>query len=200
MGLLLVKSTGASRPPVAGAMVYKGAHSSLTTAPSSPDVGFVYVLTTTGILTWVGQTFNPSAVVEVNDSVIYRGSNVWDVMQGNSIPASTTNPGLIQIATTSTVNTGVDGSQAVVPSTLTAFVNTKAFARTYFNGSVTLVANTPLNILHSLGLQDKDSYTISVKNSQSREIAIRVVSVDANNVQLTSSVALTSVKVTIIGF
>ena len=123
-----------------------------------------------------------------------------DQARHNSIPASTTNPGLIQIATTSTVNTGVDGSQAVVPSTLTAFVNTKAFARTYFNGSVTLVANTPLNILHSLGLQDKDSYTISVKNSQSREIAIRVVSVDANNVQLTSSVALTSVKVTIIGF
>lgn len=69
---------------VQGAMVYKGAHTSLTTAPANPDIGFTYVFTgTAGTLTWVGQTFSPYADIDHGDVLIYRGADNWDIIEGN---------------------------------------------------------------------------------------------------------------------
>jgi hypothetical protein len=185
---------------VVGAMIYRGAYSNLTTTPAAPATGDVYVITAAGTLTWAGQTFNPSAVVQANDQVVYRGSNVWDVLQGNSIEATTTALGTVIIATQAEVNTGTDATHVVTSSTLTSFVNTKGFAKTYFNNSVTTAANTPLTITHNLGLQNKDSYVISVKNSAGSEVSVDVDSVDVNSLTITTGVVLTTGKVTIVGF
>lgn len=185
---------------VVGAMVYRGAYSSLTTTPTTPAIGDVYVLTTAGTLTWATQTFNPSAVVQVNDQVVYRGSNIWDVLQGNAIETTNSSLGVSQVATQSEVNAGADTTHSVVSSTLTSFVNTKGFAKTYFSGNVTTVANTPLTITHNLALQNKDAFTISVKNSSGSEVSVDVDSVDVNSLTVTTGVALSTGKVCVIGF
>ena len=186
--------------PVAGAMVYQGAYASLITTPASPQIGYVYVLTAAGTLTWTTQTFNPSAVVQVNDQVVYRGTNVWDVLQGNAIETTNTSLGVSQVATQAEVNAGTDTTHAVVSSTLASYVTTKAFAKAYFNASLTTVANTPLTITHNLGLQNKDAFVASFKNSVGSEISFDVDSVDVNSITITAGVALTGVKATVVGF
>lgn len=186
--------------PIAGAMVYQGAYASLTVTPASPLVGYVYVLTTAGTLTWTTQTFNPSAIVQVNDQVVYRGSNIWDVLQGNSIETTNTSLGVSQVATQAEVNAGADSTHAVVSSTLTSFVATKAFAKVYFNSAITTIANTALTITHNLGLQNLNSYTTSVKTSTGGEVSVEVDSVTVNSFTITTAVALTSANITVVGF
>lgn len=186
--------------PLAGAMVYQGAYASLTVTPSSPLVGYVYVLTTAGTLTWTTQTFNPSAVVQVNDQVVYRGSNIWDVLQGNAIETTTTSLGVSQVATQAEVNAGTDTTHSIVSSSLTSFVATKAFAKTYFLASATTVANTAYTVTHNLGLQNKDSFVISVKNSVGSEISVDVDSVGTNSCTITTAVAVTACTVCVVGF
>lgn len=185
---------------VAGAMIYRGAYASLTTTPASPTIGDVYVLTTAGTLTWATQTFNPSAVVQVNDQVVYRGTNVWDVLQGNAIETTNTSLGVSQVATQSEVNAGTDTTHAVVSSTLTSFVNTKAFAKTFFLSTATTVANTAFTVTHNLGLQNKDSFVISVKASSGSEISVDVDSVSVNALTITTAIAVTGATVTVVGF
>lgn len=190
----------AGTQPVTGAMVYQGAYASLTTVPPGAQVGYVYVITTAGTLTWAGQTFNPSADVQVNDQVVYRGSNVWDVLQGNSVQATDVALGVVELATQAEVNAGSDAARVVTPATLTSFTNTKAFAKTYFASSVTTVANTAFTVTHNLGLQNKDAFTISVKNSSGSEVSVDVDSVDVNSLTITTAIALTGLKVCVIGF
>jgi hypothetical protein len=185
---------------VVGAMIYRGAYSNLTTLPTTPAIGDVYVMTAAGTLTWAGQTFNPSAVVQVNDQVVYRGTNVWDVLQGNAVEATEASLGLVELATQAEVNAGADATRSITPATLTSFVNTKALAKTYFSNSITTVANTPLTVTHNLGLQNKDAFTISVKSSTGSEVSVDVDSVDVNSLTITTGVALTTGKVCIIGF
>lgn len=186
---------------VQGAMVYKGTTNSLTTAPSNPETGFTYVYTgTAGTLTWAGQTFSPDANVEVGDILIYRGSNTWDIIEGNDVQATETQLGNVRIASQAKVNAGLDQNDAVVSSTLNGYVQAKAFAKTYFNNTVNLVALTPLTVTHNLGLQNKSSFVCSVKDSSGSEIVVDVDANDANSILLTSVVAFSNLSVTIIGF
>lgn len=185
---------------VTGAMVYMGTHASLSTAPSAPEIGYVYVLTTGGTITWAGQTINPSAVVQVNDQAVYRGSNVWDILQGNSVEATTSTLGLTQLGTQGVVNTGTNTTAVVTAETLTGFVNNKAFGKVYFASSVSVSANTPFSVVHNLGLQNKDSFIISVKDSTGSEVSLDTDSVDVNTCTIESGIALTGLKVIVVGF
>lgn len=74
---------------VQGALVYKGTATSLTTAPVGYQIGSTYVFTgTAGMLTWAGQTFSPDPDIEVGDILIYRGGDIWDIIEGNDAVAS----------------------------------------------------------------------------------------------------------------
>lgn len=75
-----------------------------------------------------------------------------------------------------------------------------AFARTYFQSGITTVAGTPFIVTHSLGLADKDAFTISVKNSAGKEISVGVDSVNVNSLTISTSVALTGLKVFVVGY
>ena len=186
---------------IQGAMVYKGTHTSLSTAPVGADIGYTYVFTgTAGTLTWSGQTFFPDAEIQPSDMLIYRGTNVWDNIQGDDDYATETDAGNVRLAAQSLVNAGVNTTDVVVPSTLNGYRISKALASTYFENGVTTVALTPKRITHGLNLQNKDSYIASVKNSSSQEITVSIVSFDANSFDIISSVALTNLKVTVIGF
>lgn len=186
---------------VAGAMQYKGAHTSLTTAPVGFDIGYTYVFTgTAGTLTWAGQTFLPDAEIQPQDVLIYRGSNTWDIIQGDDDYATETVEGNVRLASQSTVNGGTNTTDVIVPATLQGFVNARGFAKTYFANGVNTTALTPLTITHGLSLQNKDSYVISVKDSNSQEITVSVTSVTVNTLDILSSVSLSNLKVTVVGF
>ena len=184
---------------ITGAMQYKGAHSDLVNAPSSPEVGHVYRITTAGTLTWAGQTFQPNAEVQVGDSVIYAGSDTWDVYQGDADEATETSLGLVELATQAEVNAGADTTRSVTPATLAGLLAALNIPRTYYEEGIALSALTPETITHNLGLSNKDAFTVRVSNSSGSSISVDVDSVDVNSITLTSFLGLTGVKVAIVG-
>lgn len=185
---------------ITGAMIYKGTHGDLTTEPSGKEIGHVYVLTTGGTITWAGQTIEPNTTVQANDQVIYRGGDIWDVVQGDADEATELVLGLIELATQAEVNTGTDATRAVTPATLQGKIDSLSLAKTYYNNAANIPAITPLTITHNLGLQNKDAFTIRVSDSSGSDIGVDVDSVDVNSLTLTSLLPVTGAKVTVIGF
>lgn len=185
---------------IVGAMIYKGTHGDLATEPAGKEIGHVYVLTTGGTITWAGQTIEPNTTVQANDQVIYRGGDIWDVVQGDADEATETNLGLVELATQTEVNTGTDATRVITPATLAAWAAALSLTKTYYTNAETLVALTPKTITHNLGLQNKDAFTIRVAASNGSDIAVDVDSVDVNSLTVTSALPLTGVKITVIGF
>jgi hypothetical protein len=184
---------------VQGAMTYKGTVTSLTTAPAGFDVGSTYVFTgTPGTLTWAGQSFSPSANIEVGDILIYRGSNTWDIVEGNDIAATETVAGNVTLATQGDVNNGT-GNGVVTATTLSAFVNARKLAKTYF-ATVDLAALTPFTVSHNMGLSNRDAFVVRTATSNGSEVSFDIDSVDTNSFTVTSAVALTGVKIFATGF
>lgn len=184
---------------VQGVMTYKGTVTSLTTSPSNPATGDTYVFTgTPGTLSWSSQTFSPSADIEVGDLLIYRGSNTWDIVEGNDVAATESVSGNVTLASQSEVNAG-SGNKVVTSATLSGFVSNKKLAKTYF-ATVNIEALTPLQVTHNLALQNKDAFIARVATADGSEISLDVDSVDVNSINLTSSVSLTGVRVFVVGF
>lgn len=179
---------------VAGAMTFKGAVAFNASEPGSPDTGDFYVFTNAGTNTWEGST-----VVEAGDSAVWDGT-AWKFIQGNTLDASETVKGVIELATTSEVNTGSDTTRAVTPAGLAGKLSDYKAPKTYFIGTATLVANTPLTVAHNLALQNRNAFVINVMDSAHTGISVDVDSVDQNNLTVTSAVALSNVSITVIGF
>jgi len=188
-------------PVIAGAMVYKGTYSDTVNTPTTPEMGHVYVWNGgNSTLTWSTQTFNPDAIVQNGDQIIYRGSGVWDIFQADLNPASETDAGYIAISTQAATNAGTNDTTAVTPSKLNGYRVAKSLASVYFASSVNTSALTPLTITHNLNLQNRNSFVISIKNSAHSEITLDVDSIDVNSLTITSSIALTGLFVSIVGF
>lgn len=184
--------------PVTGAMTYKGTYSDLVNAPGTSANGDTYFITTAGTLTWAGITFNPSPIVQVGDLVVRRDATNWDVVQGNSLPASETAQGIIEIATQAETNAGTDDARAVTPLKVATYITNQGLSKTYFASGVVLVANTPLTVNHNLNLQNRDSFIISVKDGNS-EVGVDVDSVNVNSLTIEASIAVASCTVVVIG-
>lgn len=181
-------------PTISGAMTFKGAVAFNSTEPSTPSSGDYYVFTTAGTNTWEGST-----VVEVGDSAVWDGT-VWRFIQGNTLEASETVKGVVELATSAEVITGSDTTRVVTPAGLTAKLSDYKAPKTYFIGTATLVANTPLTVAHNLSLQNRNSFVLNAMDSTHTAISLDVDSVDQNNLTVTSAVALTNVSITVIGF
>jgi hypothetical protein len=72
--------------------------------------------------------------------------------------------------------------------------------RVFFDGAVSLAANTPLTVEHNLNLQNKDAFTIRVADSTGSDVSVDVDSVSVNSLTINSAIAATNVKVTVIGY
>lgn len=179
---------------VAGAMTFKGVVAYNASEPGSPATGDYYVFSTAGTNTW-----ESSDVVQIGDSVVWDGTN-WKFIQGNVLAASETVAGVLEIATQSETNTGTDDVRAVTPLKLATYATTKAYAKTYYAASLTLVANTPLTITHSLGLQNRNACVAMVWDSTHSAISVDIDSVDTNSLTITSAVALSGAQICVIGF
>lgn len=179
---------------VTTAMDYRGAIAFNATEPASPEVGDVYVFNSAGVNTWAGAT----ETVEIGDLAIYNGTD-WDYVQQNTVDASETVAGVVELATDAEALTGTATGLAITPANLASVIASLKLAKTYFQSGVTLAADVAFGVAHNLSLQNKDSFTISVKDSAGSEISVDVDSVDANNATITSNVALTGITVTVVG-
>lgn len=179
---------------VSGAMVFKGVVAHNASEPGTPATGDFYVFNSAGSNTWEGTT-----VVEAGDSVVYDGT-AWKFIQGNTIDASETVKGVIELATSAETNTGSDTTRAVTPATLAGKLTDYKAAKVYFASSISLSAGVAFSVAHNLGLQNRNAFTINVMDSGHSSISVDVDSTDQNNLTITSSVALTGVSVTVIGF
>lgn len=186
---------------IEGAMVYQNAISDLAIAPLNPQKGFVYMFNgDPGQLAWPGQTFSPSGVVEKQDLVVYAGDSKWDVIQGNSEKATEILAGKVKLATTELTNLGVNDTDVVTPKKLKGYANHTKIARVFYSDVVDLVAGTPFELEHGLALQNKDAYNVNVNDSTGQEVSVLCASVNNNKISLTSNIAVTGLKVTVIGF
>ena len=186
---------------ITGAMTYKGAYDSLNTAPADVSVGDMFSYTgVAGSLTWAGQTFIPSGDIEPGDTLVYRGDDTWDVLQGNVVPATTAATGVIRLATSVEAIAGESADTAITPETLKAVFDAKKMPRVFFDGAINLAANTPFTVEHNLNLQNKDAFTIRVADSAGSDVSVDVDSVNVNSITLTSAIVATNIKVTVIGY
>lgn len=179
---------------VAGAMTFKGVVAFGAAEPSSPANGDYYVFNSAGTNTW-----NSSDVVQVGDSAVWNGTD-WSFIQGNVLAASESVAGIIEIATQAETNTGTDDVRAVTPLKLATYATGKAFAKVYYAGSLTLVANTPLTVTHSLALQNRNAFVCKVVDISHSEVSVDIDSVDVNSFTITSAVAGTGYQVCVVGF
>jgi hypothetical protein len=181
-------------PAITGAMMFKGVVAYNATEPTSPATGDFYVFSDSGTNTWEGST-----VVEAGDSVVWDGT-AWKFIQGNTIDASETAKGVIELATQTETNTGTDAVRAVTPATLAGKLTDYKAAKTYFVSGVSLTANTPYTLAHNLALQNRNAFVLSAFDSGHSQISVDVDSTDQNNCTITSAVALTGVNICIVGF
>lgn len=170
-----------------GSIAFNGAE------PGSPVLGDLWVFNTAGSNTWEGTN-----VVQIGDQAWWDGT-AWQFIQGNAIDASETVPGLIELATQAEVNTGTDALRAITPATLSSWRGTKKIAGVYYAGSLTLVADTPLTVTHSLALQNRNAFVAAFYVSNSEE-DVDIDSIDANSLSITSNRAITGGEITVIGF
>lgn len=178
---------------VAGAMTFKGTVAYNASEPGSPAIGDTYVFSTAGTNTW-----ESSDVVQQGDSVIWDGTN-WKFIQGNVVVATTSIAGIVELATDAESSTGTDTTRAVTPSGLTQFWTDKKGAKVYFITGASLVANTPLTVVHNLALQNRNGFVINVMDSTHNQVDCEVDSTDTNNLTVTSAVSITA-SITVIGF
>lgn len=177
-----------------GAMVLQGVVAFNAAEPGTPSTGDYYIFSSAGTNTWEGST-----VVQTGDSAVWDGT-AWKFIQGNAVSSSETIEGLIEIATQAETNAGSDDLRAVTPAKLTSFANTKQFAKMYSANVASVIAETPTTVTHNLNLSNRDAFVINVMDSGNSQISVDVDSVDANSITISSSITLSNVRVTIIGF
>jgi hypothetical protein len=147
-----------------------------------------------------------SAFIELTDLSIGTPSSAsgsGSIAYNNTTGVVTyTPPELSGIATNANAIGTLSSLETTQKANLVAAINEMrgALPKTYFNGTVTLTADTEITIAHALELTNKDSYIITVADTTGSQVSVDIDSVDTNNLKITSSVALTGIKVAIIGF
>lgn len=162
------------------------------TEPGSPVIGDLYVFDTAGTNTW-----NASDEVQIGDQAYWDGT-IWQFIQGNTIAASSTIQGVVELATDAETITGTDTVRATTPANVAAREASRKVARVYFASGVSLVADTPFTVNHALAIQNRDAFTINVMVGNS-QVDVDVDSTDTNNLTVTSSKTVTA-AITVIGF
>ena len=190
---------------ISGALVYKSGYDASTNSPnldSTPSgilQGFTYTVTVAG--TFFTEDVQPGDMIiaETDDPELLSD---WTVVNKNIpdiVDATDTDKGIIQIATQSEVNAGVNGSKAVTPATLVSFYE----SRETNSGEVADIGDnsaTTFDISHSLNTKDVivQTYENSTGNTcivDSRRTSTSNVRITTNNVLGTDEIRVLIKKV-----
>lgn len=154
-----------------GALQYKGGKAHDAAAVTNPQVGDLYVFTSTGTATYYG-----NQVVEIGDFAICKvGGTVtqeWDVIQRNTVYASTSTAGVVQLATDGDTITGSNTTYAITPANLTAWAgqtNKTVTRKRVFSGQQITTSGTTLT--HEIGT---DNPHVTVYDSTGAEIEVLI--------------------------
>ena len=139
--------------------------------------------------------------ISVGSNATASGSG--GIAYNNTTGVFTYTPPDLSGITTNTNAIGTLSSLATADKTnLVAAINEVrgSIPKTYFNGTVALTADTAVTINHALGLTNKDSYVMTIADANGSQVSVDIDSTDTNNLTITSSIALTGIKIAIIGF
>ena len=166
----------ASETRLDGALQYKGSIAHGADAAAGAQTGDLYVFSSAGTATNYGGT-----VVEIGDFAIYNG-DTWDIIQGNSVDASESDKGVVELATDAETITGSDSVRAITPSNLTAWAiqsnKTVVRKRVYSNQTISTTGTT---LTHGIGTDDPQ---VAVYDSNDDEIDV-LVEIGSGTVTLT---------------
>lgn len=174
---------------VAGAITLKGTIANASTNPvfpAAPAAGDTYFVTTTA------GTIGGIAV-DIGDQLVYSGT-AWFVFQTNVVAATETIPGYIAIATQVEVTTGTNDTKAVTPLKL----KTAGYTRKFAVDIASLVANTGAVVSHNFALTNMADFVAEAYQGGDKVI-LSITPTSVNSVTVTSNIALTAVRVVIIG-
>lgn len=162
---------------------YKGGIAANGTV-SNPDVGDMYIFTTSGTATNFG-----GVTVEAGDFAIYNGTT-WDVIQKNIDYATTSTSGFVQLSTDSEAISGTSSTKVITPSNLTAWQNqsNKTVVRKRVYASESL-STTPRILTHGIGSSD---VVVQVFNSSTGEEIIVSVIKGSGTVTITTNSSITA--------
>lgn len=143
---------------ITGSLVYKGGYNAGTNTPdleAGTDVlqGYTYTVTTAG--NFLGES------VQVGDMIIAESDSPsdiddWTIVNKNIpdiVDATSTDKGIIRIATQSEVNSGSSNSTAVTPATLVSYVQAQ-FTSSGHGANIGDGTSTSFDISHGLGTKD----------------------------------------------
>lgn len=186
---------------VIGDVVFRGVIDAGDFDEALPNVeaGSQYIAGGAGTLAFTNTafTYTPNATVEEGDMFIVTSASTIHVIQRNIDQATDSVAGIVKLADNATTTAGSDATTAVTPASLEENLNSKSYTKQY-TVEVDLVAGTPKNVAHNLNLQDQDAFVINT-TINNEVISLDVDSVDEDNLTVTSLVALSGVRVTVIG-
>ena len=110
---------------VTGDIKFAGLINPASSSSVVPVAGAQYVVDTAGTLSTQGGaiTYNPSAVVEEGDVVLFVNATTAYVTQRNLLQATESTLGTVRIASQGEVDAGAVADEVVTPSTLHGYVN-----------------------------------------------------------------------------
>lgn len=179
---------------IAGQLVYKGGYNAATNTPdleSGTNVlqGYTYTITNAGNFY--------SEAVQVGDMIIAETDNPssladWTVVNKNIpdiVDATSTEKGIIRIATQAEVNSGTSNSTAVTPATLVNFISAE-LGLTTFGQNIGDGVATSYDITHNMGT--KDVLVNVYDDSTGDEVGVTVRRVTQNAIRILVNRALTN--------
>lgn len=189
---------------IAGALVYQTGYNASTNTPNltSPaegvvKKGYVYTVTAAGTFHGEGLQIGDMMVAETNDPTARAD---WTLVNKNIpdiVDASTTEKGIIELATQTEVNTGTDSTRAVTPLTLAQRLLAAQSANRYSQdlGDGTTTAYTITHNLNSL-----DILTQVKQKATGTDIVCEAIAATVNTLQLKFNIApaADSLRVTIL--
>ena len=182
-----------SKARMPGLLVYKGMiRHDVGSEPSDPKTGDLYVFSSGGMTNVFG-----AVEVQIGDFLLYDGTETgwaWTVIQGNVVPATIANPGVIRLANNMDVITGIDAEKALVSKYLKNWENqtNKALRRKRVYVDQT-VDSLGLILYHNIG---KNNVMVNTYNMSNERIDFDVEKNDGYIV-LKSNFSISGIRVVI---
>lgn len=176
---------------IAGALIYKGVYNASTntpnldTTPSGIEVGYTYVVSTNGVFYSEPVQAGDMIIAEVDDPASLSD---WSIINKNIpdiVDATTTEKGILKLATQALVDAGSNNTTAVTPLTLKNLLGATITQQSY-------VANlgdgttTSYTINHGLGSEDVH---VTLKDKSTKKMWLtEIVFTDTNNINVNFNV------------